>query len=73
MACHLDDIPNIGDTHVYDIASLSFLIIRTSDTEVKAFPNAVCIADVRCAIRIATSLKCCAAHFMVGRGTWMAR
>jgi phenylpropionate dioxygenase-like ring-hydroxylating dioxygenase large terminal subunit len=40
MACHEDDIPNIGDTHVYDIASLSFLIIRTSATEVKAFPNA---------------------------------
>jgi phenylpropionate dioxygenase-like ring-hydroxylating dioxygenase large terminal subunit len=40
MACHEDDIPNIGDTHVYDIAGLSFLIVRTSADEVKAFPNA---------------------------------
>ena len=29
MACHEDDIPNVGDTHVYDIAGLSFIIIRT--------------------------------------------
>jgi phenylpropionate dioxygenase-like ring-hydroxylating dioxygenase large terminal subunit len=40
MACHEDDIPNVGDTHVYDIASLSYLIVRVSETEVKAFPNA---------------------------------
>jgi phenylpropionate dioxygenase-like ring-hydroxylating dioxygenase large terminal subunit len=40
MACHEDDIPNVGDTHVYDIASLSFLIVRTAPDEVKAFPNA---------------------------------
>ena len=40
MACHEDDIPNVGDTHVYDIASLSFLIVRTTPDEVKAFPNA---------------------------------
>ncbi len=40
MACHEDDIPNVGDTHVYDIAELSFLIVRISETEVKAFPNA---------------------------------
>jgi phenylpropionate dioxygenase-like ring-hydroxylating dioxygenase large terminal subunit len=40
MACHEDDIPNVGDTHVYDIAGLSFLIVRASAGEVKAFPNA---------------------------------
>jgi phenylpropionate dioxygenase-like ring-hydroxylating dioxygenase large terminal subunit len=40
MACHEDDIPNVGDTHVYDIAELSFIIVRASETEVKAFPNA---------------------------------
>ncbi len=52
MACHEDDIPNPGDTHVYDIASLSFLIVRGNDNKVRAFPNsclhrgrAICDAD----------------------------
>ena len=40
MACHEDDIPNVGDTHVYDIAGLSFIIVRTAADKVKAFPNA---------------------------------
>ena len=40
MACHQSDIPNVGDTHVYDIAELSYLIVRVSEDEVKAFPNA---------------------------------
>jgi nitrite reductase/ring-hydroxylating ferredoxin subunit len=40
MGCHESDIRNIGDTHVYDIASLSYIIVRVSETEVKAFPNA---------------------------------
>ena len=40
MACHESDIPNVGDTHVYDIAELSYLVIRVSESEVKAYPNA---------------------------------
>jgi phenylpropionate dioxygenase-like ring-hydroxylating dioxygenase large terminal subunit len=40
MACHADDIPNVGDTHVYDIAGLSFLIVRAGEDDIKAFPNA---------------------------------
>ena len=40
MACHEDDIPNVGDTHVYDIAGLSFIIIRTGKDSFDAFPNA---------------------------------
>lgn len=40
MACHEDDIPNVGDTHVYDIAGLSFIIIRTGKDKFDAFPNA---------------------------------
>jgi hypothetical protein len=39
MACHKDDIKDVGDTHVYDIAELSFLIVRVSEDEIKAFPN----------------------------------
>ena len=34
------DIPNVGDTHVYNIAGLSFIIVRASEDEIKAYPNA---------------------------------
>ncbi len=40
MACHEDDIPNVGDSLVYDIADLSYVIVRTAKDEFKAFPNA---------------------------------
>jgi nitrite reductase/ring-hydroxylating ferredoxin subunit len=40
MACHEDDIPNVGDSHVYDIAHLSYVIVRTGPDEIRAFPNA---------------------------------
>jgi nitrite reductase/ring-hydroxylating ferredoxin subunit len=40
MACHEDDIPDVGDYHVYDIAELSFLIVRSAPDEIKAYYNA---------------------------------
>ena len=40
MACHEDDIPNVGDALVYDIADLSYIIVRSSEDEFHAFPNA---------------------------------
>ena len=40
LACHEDDIPNVGDSLVYDIASLSYIIVRTGKDEIRAFPNA---------------------------------
>ncbi len=40
MACREDDIPEIGDYHVYTIASLSYLIVRTGEKEFKAHVNA---------------------------------
>lgn len=40
MACHQSDIPNVGDVYVYDIAELSYIVVRVSENEVKAFPNA---------------------------------
>ena len=40
MACHEDDIPEVGDYHVYDIANLSFLIVRCGENAFKAFWNA---------------------------------
>src|SRR5687767_4192920 len=40
MACHEDDIPEVGDYLPYDIAGMSFLLVRTKPDEVKAYHNA---------------------------------
>ncbi|MFN0096755.1 MAG: aromatic ring-hydroxylating dioxygenase subunit alpha [Dehalococcoidia bacterium] len=40
MACHVDDIPEIGDYIVYDVAHLSYLVARQTDGSIKAFNNA---------------------------------
>lgn len=41
MACREDDIPNVGDYYVYDIAHLSYLVVRTEDG-IKAHQN-ICL------------------------------
>jgi phenylpropionate dioxygenase-like ring-hydroxylating dioxygenase large terminal subunit len=40
FACRVEEIPEVGDYHVYEIATQSYLIVRTSATEIKAYPNA---------------------------------
>lgn len=40
MACRLEEIPNVGDVVEYTILDQSVLVVRTSDTEVRAFQNA---------------------------------
>lgn len=61
MVCREDDIPEIGDHYVYDIAHLSFLIVRTSETEIKAYYNA-CLHRGRqlreCSGRKAREFRC---------------
>ena len=39
-AAHVDDIPEVGDYIVYDIAHLSYLVVRTGENEFKAYNNA---------------------------------
>ncbi len=39
MACHEDDIPEVGDYVVYEIAHLSFIIVRTGESEFTALRN----------------------------------
>jgi phenylpropionate dioxygenase-like ring-hydroxylating dioxygenase large terminal subunit len=39
LACLEDEIPNVGDYHVYEIADMSFLIVRT-EHGIKAYRNA---------------------------------
>ncbi|MEM8748233.1 MAG: aromatic ring-hydroxylating dioxygenase subunit alpha [Actinomycetota bacterium] len=42
LACLVEEIPNVGDYHVYEIADMSFLIVRTGegDDTIKAYRNA---------------------------------
>ena len=40
LACLEEEIPHVGDYHVYDIAHLSFLVVRTAPDEIKAYRNA---------------------------------
>jgi phenylpropionate dioxygenase-like ring-hydroxylating dioxygenase large terminal subunit len=40
MACHEDDIPEVGDYTIYDIAHLSFLVVRTDAETFRAYHNA---------------------------------
>ncbi|HIL98484.1 MAG TPA: aromatic ring-hydroxylating dioxygenase subunit alpha, partial [Pseudomonadales bacterium] len=39
MACHEDDLPEVGDFVPYDIAHMSFLVVRTAEDEFKAYYN----------------------------------
>ena len=40
VACREEDIPNVGDNIVYDIAGMSFVVVRTAPDSFKAFYNA---------------------------------
>jgi nitrite reductase/ring-hydroxylating ferredoxin subunit len=40
FACREEDLPEPGDFHVYEIATLSFLLVRTESGAIKAYPNA---------------------------------
>jgi phenylpropionate dioxygenase-like ring-hydroxylating dioxygenase large terminal subunit len=46
MACREEDIPEVGDYLVYDIAGLSFLMVRSAPDEIKGFWNA-CLHKAR--------------------------
>jgi phenylpropionate dioxygenase-like ring-hydroxylating dioxygenase large terminal subunit len=40
MACREEELPEVGDHVVYDVAGLSFLVVRSAPGEIKAFHNA---------------------------------
>src|SRR3546814_17586734 len=39
IACRVDELRNVGDTWVYEVASLSFVIVRSDPQTIKAFYN----------------------------------
>ena len=40
MACREEEIPEVGDYVVYDIADMSFVVVRTAPDEIRAYRNA---------------------------------
>ena len=40
VACREDDLPGVGDTLVYDIADMSFLLVRSAPDTIKGYYNA---------------------------------
>ncbi len=40
MACREEHLPEVGDTHVYDIVGRSVLLVRSAPDEIRAFHNA---------------------------------
>lgn len=61
MACREDDIPEVGDYYLYEIANLQYLVVRTASGEIKAHVNA-CLHRGRqlreCSGKRATEFRC---------------
>lgn len=61
MVCREDDIPEVGDYHLYEIAHLQYLVVRTGPNEFKAHVNA-CLHRGRqlreCHGKKATEFRC---------------
>ncbi len=39
LACHEDEVRNVGDYIVYDIAGLSFIVVKSEEDQIQAFYN----------------------------------
>lgn len=40
FACREEEIPRPGDHYIYEIAGLSFIVMRTDDMSIRSYPNA---------------------------------
>ena len=74
LACLEDEIPNVGDYHVYDIAHLSFLIVRTARRRDQGLPQRLpAPRAASCAHARARAPRTCAARSTAGHGTSTGR
>lgn len=39
VACRVEDIPNIGDTYIYEVGDWSFIIVRSAEDTINSFYN----------------------------------
>lgn len=66
MVCREEEIPNVGDHFVYNVADLSFIVVRTTATQFKAYWN-VCLHRCR---RLVDEGGCGAKQFKCGYHSW---
>lgn len=60
MACHEEELLDVGDTVVYDIGRWSFVLVRSSDNSIKAYYNS-CLhrgTQLRCEDGPTRELRC---------------
>ncbi|UCV23612.1 aromatic ring-hydroxylating oxygenase subunit alpha [Ferribacterium limneticum] len=66
VACREEEIPNVGDHFVYEVAGLSFLVVRSAEKQFKAYWN-VCLHRGR---RLVDKSGCDAKSFRCGYHAW---
>jgi phenylpropionate dioxygenase-like ring-hydroxylating dioxygenase large terminal subunit len=66
MTCREEEIPNVGDHFVYNVANLSFLVVRTAAETFKAYWN-VCLHRGR---RLVDESGSCAKAFRCAYHAW---
>lgn len=66
VVCREEEIPKLGDHFVYDVATLSFLVVRTGERQFKAYHN-VCLHRGR---RLVDHSGCGATSFRCGYHAW---
>ncbi len=66
VVCREDEIANVGDHFVYNVADMSFLVVRSAANEFKAFWN-VCLHRGR---RLVDESGCGAESFRCGYHAW---
>ena len=66
VACRAEEIPGVGDHFVYNVAGLSYIVVRTGEDSFKAFKN-VCLHRGR---RLVDSSGCGASHFKCPYHAW---
>jgi len=64
--CREEEIPGVGDHFVYNIAGLSFIVVRTAEKQFKAYWN-VCLHRCR---RLVDNAGCGAKQFKCGYHSW---
>lgn len=66
VACRAEEIPGVGDHFVYNVAGLSYVVVRTGEDSFKAFKN-ICLHRGR---RLVDGSGCGATHFKCAYHAW---
>ncbi len=61
LACRVENLSEVGDTFVYDVAGLSIIVVRVSETEIKGYWNSCLHRGVplrKCSGNAGRALQC---------------